>query len=159
MRNAADRPATTAANPRAPSRKASRQPRRKNANGKRRFAPAGTTRKTTICATKTKPLASACGRTIAGESACGKGVKCRGGDGFLGGRIGTAEACETARTTTPLATPKRRSKPRPVPAPRTRATDRQSPRRGGWRIWINTSSQQGAQALYLASIVFEQLNQ
>lgn len=50
-------------------------------------------------------------------------------------------------------------KPHPEPAPHTRATARQSPRRGGWRISINTSSQQGAQALYLASIVFEQLNQ
>ena len=51
----------------------------------------------TISAIKTRPPASACGRMIAGESACGKGVKCRGGDGFLGGRIGTAEDGETAR--------------------------------------------------------------
>lgn len=97
--NADDRPATTAtaARPHAPSRKASRLLRRKSANEKPRSAPDGMTHRITISAIKTRPPASACGRTIAGESACGKGVKRRGGDGFLGGRIGTAEDGETAR--------------------------------------------------------------
>ena len=73
----------------------------------------------------------------------------------MGGRIGTGKLVESVlrkrlksrtHTTTHTTT-------------HTPASARQSPRRGRWRISINTSSQQGAQALYLASIVFEQLNQ
>jgi hypothetical protein len=95
-RNVADRRVTTVVRPHAPSRKASRPPRKKSENEKRRSARVGTTHRTTISATKTRPPANACGKTIAGESACNKGAKCRGGDGFLSVRIGTTEACETA---------------------------------------------------------------
>ena len=154
-RNAADRPITTVARPREPSKKASRPPRKKSENGKRRSTQVGTTRRSTISATKTRPHASACDRTNAGESACNKGAKCRGGGEFLGGKIGAAEVCETAH----LKTLKKYTKSDATSAPHTRATARQSLRCGGWRISINTSSQEGAQALYLASIVFEQLNQ
>jgi len=64
-----------------------------------------------------------------------------------------------AEESVPLKRAKWRIKSRATSAPHTHATARQSLRRGGWRISINTSSQEGAQALYLASIVFEQLNQ
>lgn len=64
-----------------------------------------------------------------------------------------------AEESVPLKRAKWRIKSLATSAPHTHATARQSPRRGGWRISINTSSQEGAQALYLASIVFEQLNQ
>jgi len=115
--NAADSPATTAARPRVPSRKASRPLRRKNANVRRRSARVGTTHRTTISANKTRPLASECDRTNAGESECNKGAKCRGGDGFLGGRIGTAEACEMAhQIPRHIRAPHPRNRPS-IPAP------------------------------------------
>ena len=116
-RNVADRPATTVVRPRVQSRKASRPPRKKSENGKRRSARVGTTHRTTISATKTRPRASECDRTNAGASACNKGAKCRGGDGFLGGRIGTAEACEMAhQITRHIRAPHPRNRPS-IPAP------------------------------------------
>ena len=98
MPNAAERSATKATRPHAPSRKVSKPQRRKNANGKPHFTRVGTMRKTNISATRIRLPASACGKTIAEESACGKGVKCRGGGAFLDGRIGIAEAPKTTRT-------------------------------------------------------------
>ncbi len=96
-------------------------------NGKQRSALVGTTHRTTIFATKTRPPASACERMNAGESACNKGAKFRGGGEFFGGIIGTAEVCETAH----LTTLKEHTKSGATLAPHTHTAAHHSPRRGG----------------------------
>lgn len=156
MPSAGDRPAMKApVRPREPSKRASGVPRRRKPRERLNCALVGTTRKITISRTKTSPPASACGKTSDAKNACGKAGKCRGGAGFLGGRIGTGRAAESV----PRMSLKSHTHSTTRATTHTPASARQSPFRGGWRISINTSSQQGTQALYLASIVFEQLNQ
>ena len=64
---------------------------KKKRREKPNYEQAGTKPKRAITRTKTRPPASACGKTIGGKSAHVKAGRCRGGGGFSGSRTGTAK--------------------------------------------------------------------